>query len=160
MDSPVIQDHFEIFSFNDDEPIGLEKSVYFKNTDSGWYVSLAKPSVAQADDWTYWSNVFGFYYGIHTGGVSDLSVDYTYYSDWSLNTKDAGDQHIAIEWNGEENIRIHLEDLRTNNADWDWEDMTVSGNDLQPVPEPATMLLLGTGMIGLAGVGRKKLFKK
>lgn len=32
--------------------------------------------------------------------------------------------------------------------------------NVSPIPEPTTMLLFGAGLIGLAGLGRKKIFRK
>ena len=50
-----------------------------------------------------------------------------------------------------------------NRRDWtehaDYEEWAVR-KAVAPIPEPATMLLLGSGLIGFAAVGRKKFIKK
>jgi len=55
---------------------------------------------------------------------------------------------------------VACEDLVLTDSDQDYNDLVVKASEVRPVPEPATMFLLGSGLIGLAAFGRKKFFKK
>jgi len=49
--------------------------------------------------------------------------------------------------------------LHVKGIDTDLGDSDSFINDSNPIPEPATMLLVGSGLIGLVGLGRKKFLK-
>jgi hypothetical protein len=47
--------------------------------------------------------------------------------------------------------------IGTTNSSWDFALSGGSYNSPTPTPEPSTLIMLGTGLLGLAGVARRKL---
>jgi len=107
-------------------------------------------------------NLFGFYLGTVGGG--------NYFSDSALNNN--GDDHMVAyegvgdminlpgnlgpaEWAENEWI-LGWEDLPSSSWDADYQDFVVLVESVSPVPEPGTLALLGTGLLGFGAFLRRK----
>lgn len=146
-------------------------NVFCVTFESDIFASLGTVELLAPPDWTLtgYESPSGYEYEVAMGGLDLLEpgenppvsfwVQYELYSaeqyyntsgpDWSWNEGGSWMQSVSAT-NTLETLPVWLGGGNPSGGN----------STTAPIPEPATMLLLGTGLIGLAGIGRKKFFKK
>ena len=128
--------------------IGMNVTNHGNLGDPGWYASFQVDGLGgvldiDASDSEVNHNFINYYIPVE----GDFSIQFTWLNDkWGgMTDPDKRDANIQIN-------SVFFD----NTAQFD----SRNGGDTASIPEPATMLLFGTGLVGIAGLSRRRMPKK
>lgn len=103
----------------------------------------------------------GYVYATTDGGATLTELaHYTAGMNWYNGQTDTWD--ISAIADGSDTLQIAFRYV--TDADWEWwfqvDNVEITGNAAAPVPEPSTILLMSTGLLGLVAYNRKRFSKK